>query len=317
MTWQQNNIQIKYAQGGPLSFIEENQMKWAKIAPAREVLEERSRIQEEMEIMKRRAAAADQRSGPYLRGVRNRVGRILSSQRVFFEQAEELRQAPVKIQEKLLDLLAVYADDVLLEVGKTTKAIHGWIDRERGFPRREKELREMVRIEDQLEEIGNSIRSEMAKLSSWVSLRIEKVMSSPSEKDTEEIPVPMTADEAMAEMKRLSDALDEAKKKAKDAVGYEKTTSKMAALGSAGLGLFSLLLITSSASGFLPGLALIISIFGTVFFALAFVGALDKAKKIEEQWASPIKIWEDDLAKATSEWLKLEGIYDFSNPEMP
>ena len=127
----------------------------------------------------------------------------------------------------------------------------------------------------------------------------------------------MTADQAMEEMRRLSEALDEAKKKANDAVEYEKTTGRMAAFGSAGLGLFSILLLSSSVSGFLPGLALTISVVGTIFFALAFVGASDKAKKIEEQWASPIKVWEDDLAKATSEWLKLEGIYDFSNPDMP
>lgn len=146
---------------------------------------------------------------------------------------------------------------------------------------------------------------------------IEEIRNRLSEKDTEEIPVPMTADEAMAEMKKLSKALDEAKAKAKKAVDYEKSTAKMSAIGSVGLGLFSALLIISSAAGALAGLPLTISIVGTIFFALAYVGALDKAKKVEEQWESPIKTWEDDLAKATSEWLKLEGIYDFSNPEMP
>lgn len=152
-------------------------------------------------------------------------------------------------------------------------------------------------------DIREFIQTEMLRLSAYMSKSSE--------------PEPKTAEQAMEEMRRLSDALDEAKKKAKDAADYEKATGKMAAFGSAGLGLFSILLVSSSMSGFLPGLALTISVIGAVFFALAFVGASDKAKKIEEQWASPIKAWEDDLAKATSEWLRLEGIYDFSNPDTP
>lgn len=307
---------MNYPKGGPLSFVEENRRAWAKVASSREVLEERSRIQAEMEIMRRREAA-EHRPGPYLRGVKKRADRILSSQRVFFEQAEEVRQAPAGTQEELLYLLAVYADDVLLEVGKATKAIDGWIDRERGFPGREEDRKEMERVGDQLEDIGDSIRNEMSKLSAWVSLRIEESRNRPSEKSTEEIPVPMTADEAMAEMKKQSKALDEAKQKAKKEVDYEKSTAKMAAIGSVGLGLFSALLIISSAAGALAGLPLTVSIVGTIFFALACVGALDKAKKVEDQWDSMIEVWEDDLAKATNEWLKAEGIYDFSNPEMP
>lgn len=146
---------------------------------------------------------------------------------------------------------------------------------------------------------------------------IEKVLNRPSEKDPEEIPVPMTADEAMTEMKKLSDALDEAKAKAKKEVSYEKQTAKMSAFGATGLSLFALSLIFSSASGFFPGLAIILCIFGAVFFAMACVGASDKARQKEEQWNAMIEVWEDDLTKATSEWLKIEGIYDFSNPEMP
>ena len=317
MTWQQNNIQINYAQGGPMSFIEENRRAWAKVAPSREVLEERSLILAEMEIMRRRAAAAEHRPGPYLRGFKKRADRILSSQRVFFEHAEEVRQSPAETQEKLLDLLAVYADDVLLEVGKATKAIDGWVDRERGFPGREKDRKEMERIGDQLEGIGDSVRNEMSKLSAWVSLRIEEVRSRPSEKGTEEMPVPMTADGAMAEMERLSDALDEAKAKTKKEVGYEKSTAKMSGVAGGSLALFATLLATSSASGLLFGLAMTLCIVGTIFFGLALVGALDKAGQKEEQWGAMIEVWEKDLAKATSEWLKTEGIYDFSNPEMP
>lgn len=146
---------------------------------------------------------------------------------------------------------------------------------------------------------------------------IKEAMNRPSEKNTEEIPVPMTADEAMAEMNKLSKALDEAKTKAKKEVSYERSTAKMSAFGATGLSLFALSLIFSSASGFFPGLAIILCIFGAVFFAMACVGASDKARQKEEQWDSMIEVWEKDLAEATSEWLKIEGIYDFSNPNLP
>lgn len=306
---------MNYPKGGPLSFVEESQEKWVKKGPACCAVCEKKRAKREAVV-----ASRDVREvmlGGSAMFFQRKVDRILSMQRFFFEQAEDLRKAPTGTQRKMLDLLVVYADDLLSEVGEAERGFWEVLENRAMANAKEEELVELDRMGDLVREIGDSVRSEMSKLSSWVSLRAEEILNRPSEKDTEEMPVPMTADEAMAEMKRLSDALDEAKKKAKQAVDYEKSTAKMAAIGSVGLGLFSTLVIASSASGFLPGLALIISIVGTVFFALAFVGALDKVKKAEEQWESPIKIWEDDLAKATSEWLKLEGIYDFSNPEIP
>lgn len=309
MTWQQNNIQISYSQGGPLSFIEENQMKWAKIAPSREVLEERSRIQAEMEIMRRRAAAAEQERGGVKRVIDKRVDRLLSLKEGFLRERLRLEDVTPMYREKACEVCMTYANYVLTEADQILEIIDRWEGSKDWVLASEKVLEDIDRKRDFVGEIRDQIEGEMERLANFI-------LRKPEPKPEPE-PEPKTADQAMEEMRRLSDALDEAKKKAKDAVDYEKATGKMAAFGSAGLGLFSLLLVFSSASGFLPGLALIISVFGTVFFALAFVGASGKAKKIEEQWQSPIKIWEDDLAKATSEWLKLEGIYDYSNPEIP
>lgn len=289
-----------------MSFIEANQRKWAKVAE-----EEHSILQARAEIMQRRLEAASRKPGRVGRKLDKKIEGLSSLEKIFRIECRRLEGAMPRDKEAAYEIVVNCADNVLIEAGEILQDLHKWESGEAWLLASEAELEEIDRREEQVMNIREFTQAGMLRLSASMS------KSSEPEPEPEPEPEQKTANQAMEEMRRLSDALDEAKKKAKDAVDYEKTTGKMAAFGSAGLGLFSILLVSSSASGFLPGLALIISIVGTVFFALAFVGALDKVKKVEEQWESPIKIWEDDLAKATSEWLKLEGIYDFSNPEIP
>lgn len=276
-----------YAQGGHLSFL----------AGREELLELRDEIEQQ------RLEAASRKPGRVGRKLDKEIKELYSLEGIFRRECQRLKATPAKHRGTAYQIVVNCADNVLFEAGEILQDLHKWESGEAWLLASEEGLEEIDRREEQVMGIREFIQTEMLRLSAYMSKSSE--------------PEPETAEQAMEEMRRLSDALDDARKKAKDAVDYEKATGKMAAFGSAGLGLFSLLLIFSSATGFLPGLALTISVVGAIFFALAFVGASDKAKKVEEQWASPIKVWEDDLAKATSEWLKLEGIHDFSNPDMP
>lgn len=269
-----------YAQGGDLSFLRGG----------------------EDEVFKRRVSSADWKGR---KEIDREIKKLYHLEDESRRACQRLKNTPQKHKGTAYQIAVNCADNVLFEAGEILLDLRRWGDRESWFHADGEEMKEIYRREEQIMNIREFLQAEMRQLSNYTN------------ENPEPEPEPMTADQAMEEMRRLSEALDEAKQKANDAVEYEQTTGKMAAFGSAGLALFSILLLSSSVSGFLPGLALTISVVGTIFFALAFVGASDKAKKIEEQWASPIKIWEDDLAKATSEWLKLEGIYDFSSPEMP
>lgn len=271
-----------YARGGDLSFLRGG----------------------EDEVFKRRVSSADWKGR---KEIDREIKKLYHLEDEFRRACQRLKNTPQKHKGTAYQIVVNRADNVLFEAGEILLGLRRWESGEAWLLASEVELEEIDRREEQVMNIREFIQAEMRRVSNYRS-------ESP---EPEPEPEPKTAEQAMEEMRKLSDALDEAKKKANDAVEYEKTTGRMAAFGSAGLGLFSILLLSSSVSGFLPGLALTISVVGTIFFALAFVGALDKAKKIEEQWASPIKVWEDDLAKATSEWLRLEGIYDFSNPDMP
>lgn len=267
-----------YARGGDLSFLRGG----------------------EDEVFKRRVSSANWKGR---KEIDREIKKLYHLEDEFRRACQRLKNTPQKHKGTAYQIVVNCADNVLFEAGEILLGLRRWESGEAWLLASEEELEEIDRREDQVMNIREFLQAEMRRMSNYMN-------ESPE-------PEPKTAEQAMEEMRRLSEALDEAKQKANDAVEYEKTTGKMAAFGSAGLGLFAILLVSSSASGFLPGLALTVSVVGAIFFALAFVGASDKAKKIEEQWASPIKVWEDDLAKATSEWLKLEGIYDFSNPDMP
>lgn len=269
-----------YAQGGDLSFLRGG----------------------EDEEFKRRVSSADWKGS---KEIDREIKKLYYLEDVFRRACQRLKNTPAKHRGTAYEIVVNCADNVLIEAGEILLDLNRWESGEARLLASEEELEEIDRREEQVMNIREFLQAEMRRMSNYTN------------ESPEPEPEPKTAEQAMEEMRRLSEALDEAKQKANDAVEYEKTTGRMAAFGSAGLGLFAILLVSSSASGFLPGLALTVSVVGAIFFALAFVGASDKAKKIEEQWASPIKVWEDDLAKATSEWLKLEGIYDFSNPDMP
>lgn len=275
-----------YARGGDLSFL-----------AGREGL-----FQAEDEEFKRRVSSADWKGR---KRIDREIKKLYHLEDEFRRACQRLKNTPAKHKGTAYQIVVNHADRVLFEAGEILLDLRRWESGEAWLLASEAELEEIDRREEQVMNIREFIQAEMRRMSNYMN------------ENPEPEPEPKTAEQAMEEMRRLSDALDEAKKKAKDAVDYEKTTGKMAGFGAVGLGLFSILLISSSMTGFLPGLAFIISFIGTIFFALSFVGAMDKAKQMEEQWASPIKVWEDDLAKATSEWLRLEGIYDFSNPDMP